>query len=193
MAQTRWILEAAFLPTLQVSALKFSGLTQYRQFWDNFRSGVELVSTSATSEVPGRHWWFIMIYLFILFNPFLFVYLCLISFPFTSLWGPFVSFCEQEFPVFSSGQHKGGQRCTVWLVFTSSLASHHDPQRRLVWGTERSSGCQGCLQRLAADSSSGHHDFALIKAFIFWRWIGSYPAGVLRNKYWHIVAPTLPT
>lgn len=85
MVQTRWILEAAFLPTLQVSALKFSGLTQYRQFWDNFRSGVELVSTSATSEVPGRHWWFIMIYLFILFNLFLFIHLCLISFPFTSL------------------------------------------------------------------------------------------------------------
>lgn len=39
------------LEIAQVSALKFSGLTQYRQFWDNFRSGVELVSTSATSEV----------------------------------------------------------------------------------------------------------------------------------------------
>ena len=72
------------------------------------------------------------------------------------------------FRVFASlGQQKGGQRCTVWLVFTSSLASHHDSQRRLVWSTECSSGCQGCLQRLAADSSSGHHDFALIKDFIF--------------------------
>lgn len=38
--------------SLQVSALKFSGLTQYRQFWDNFRSGVELISASATSEAP---------------------------------------------------------------------------------------------------------------------------------------------
>ena len=35
----------------EVSALRFSGLTQYREFWDNFRSGVELVSASAISEV----------------------------------------------------------------------------------------------------------------------------------------------
>ncbi|CAK8988334.1 unnamed protein product [Durusdinium trenchii] len=33
----------AQIPRL-VSALRFSGLTQYREFWDNFRSGVELVS-----------------------------------------------------------------------------------------------------------------------------------------------------
>ena len=39
------------LEIAQVSALKFSGLTQYRQFWDNFRTGVELISASATSEV----------------------------------------------------------------------------------------------------------------------------------------------
>ncbi|CAK8988339.1 unnamed protein product [Durusdinium trenchii] len=32
------------LEIAQVSALRFSGLTQYREFWDNFRSGVELVS-----------------------------------------------------------------------------------------------------------------------------------------------------
>ncbi|CAK8988338.1 unnamed protein product [Durusdinium trenchii] len=39
------------LEIAQVSALRFSGLTQYREFWDNFRSGVELVSASAISEV----------------------------------------------------------------------------------------------------------------------------------------------
>ena len=39
------------ISTHQVSALKFRGLTQYREFWDNFRVGVELVSASATSEV----------------------------------------------------------------------------------------------------------------------------------------------
>ena len=37
----------------EVSALRFKGLTQYREFWDNFRRGVELVSTGSRSEVTN--------------------------------------------------------------------------------------------------------------------------------------------
>ena len=37
----------------QVNGLRFIGLAQYRQFWDNFRQGVDLISTSAKSEVTN--------------------------------------------------------------------------------------------------------------------------------------------
>ena len=41
------------LEIAQVTGLRFVGLLQYRQFWDNFRQGVELISTSARSEVTN--------------------------------------------------------------------------------------------------------------------------------------------
>ncbi|CAJ1344392.1 unnamed protein product, partial [Effrenium voratum] len=41
------------LEIAQVSALRFMGLTKYREFWDNFRQGVELISTSSRSEVSN--------------------------------------------------------------------------------------------------------------------------------------------
>mmetsp|Transcript_13868 Transcript_13868/g.37714 ORF Transcript_13868/g.37714 Transcript_13868/m.37714 type:complete len:273 (+) Transcript_13868:51-869(+) len=39
------------LSLAQVPSLRFEGVAQYRKFWDNFRSGVELVSSAARSEV----------------------------------------------------------------------------------------------------------------------------------------------
>lgn len=39
------------LALAQVPALSFRGIPQYQEFWGNFRRGVELVSTSARSEV----------------------------------------------------------------------------------------------------------------------------------------------
>eukprot|EP00416_Gambierdiscus_australes_P031242 CAMPEP_0171084572 /NCGR_PEP_ID=MMETSP0766_2-20121228/18398_1 /TAXON_ID=439317 /ORGANISM="Gambierdiscus australes, Strain CAWD 149" /LENGTH=247 /DNA_ID=CAMNT_0011542085 /DNA_START=90 /DNA_END=830 /DNA_ORIENTATION=+ len=39
------------LDLAQVPALRFNGLLRYREFWDNFRTGVQLVSTAARSEV----------------------------------------------------------------------------------------------------------------------------------------------
>ena len=41
------------LEIAQVSGLRFMGLAQYRQFWDNFRQGTELISVSARSEVTN--------------------------------------------------------------------------------------------------------------------------------------------
>jgi len=35
----------------QLPALSFRGIVRYREFWNNFRAGVQLVSTSARSEV----------------------------------------------------------------------------------------------------------------------------------------------
>lgn len=46
VADPQVVLEIAQLPTL-----RFQGLKQYREFWDNFRAGVQLVSTAARSEV----------------------------------------------------------------------------------------------------------------------------------------------
>lgn len=39
------------LDLAQLPALRFQGLKQYREFWDNFRTGVQLVSSSSSSEV----------------------------------------------------------------------------------------------------------------------------------------------
>ncbi|CAE7679667.1 unnamed protein product [Symbiodinium sp. CCMP2456] len=41
------------LEIAQVSGLRFVGSMQYGQFWDNFRQGTELISTSARSEVTN--------------------------------------------------------------------------------------------------------------------------------------------
>ncbi|CAE8595808.1 unnamed protein product [Polarella glacialis] len=39
------------LELAQAGSLRFEGLPRYREFWDNFRTGVELVSTASSSEV----------------------------------------------------------------------------------------------------------------------------------------------
>ena len=41
------------LEIAQLSGLRFVGSMQYGQFWDNFRQGTELISTSARSEVTN--------------------------------------------------------------------------------------------------------------------------------------------